>query len=371
MEDFLNWDAFHYHIIYTEGFNLSNVAFFPLFPAIWSATGLSPIGISIFNLFLFLIAFYYLNKSLNNSSIETLLFLSIPSLIFMALPYTESIFFVGSVLILLGLKKDKFKMILGGLLIASLTRPVFTVFIPAFLITELMSQRNLKSKLTRITLFITVAMSGLLISTYLQYKDTGVWFASFKVQEQWNTYFRLPEFPLKSWAAGIPTRLDGLALLTGTISGIIVFLKMIKSKYIKKLSLSQDEIFALSYLAGVSLTVLFFRGGWLPSLNRYVFATAFFIVGFKVFLKFKMEVNWKTIFLTFLILNAYWLIFASYVHIQTILKFALVSLIPVGIIMFKCSNKNLRLIALTAIILVNITFQLYFYFRHLSGDWVG
>lgn len=370
-KDFLNWDAFHYNYIHSISYNFSNVAFFPLFPTIWSYSGLSAIGISIFNFVLFLMAFYALNKELKNCPLETLLFLSLPSFVFMALPYTESLFFLASIFIILGMNREKFDWVLIGLLIASLTRPVFTVFIPAFIISEYLSERTIRQKTLRTLAFIGVSGMGLVLASYIQYLDTDVWFAAFKVQEQWDTYFRFPTFPLRSWAAGIPTRLDGLALFFGMISGIIVFLKMIRFKRLESLKLSQSEVFALSYLAGVSLTVLFFRGGWLPSLNRYLFATAFFMVGFKVFLRFKFTIHWKIIGLSFLILTVYWFLFASYVHIQTLLKFAAVSFIPLGILLFKNKNKKVRLTAFAAIIFVNIIFQLYFYFRHLSGDWVG
>ncbi|MCB0479318.1 MAG: hypothetical protein KDC84_14210 [Crocinitomicaceae bacterium] len=368
---FLSWDAYHYHTIAFLSYNFSNVAFFPLFPLVWSLSGLSVYGISIFNLILFLLFFFLLSKELKNCPLETTLFLSIPSLIFMALPYSESIFFLASVLMLLGMNKEKFYWVLIGLFIASLSRPVFTVFIPAFLISELLSNRTIKQKLVRSTLFIFVAISGLLFASYIQFRETDVWFAAFKVQQHWDTYFRLPDFPLRSWAAGIPTRLDGLALLFGTVAGVVVLLRIFKNKVLSKFSFSQSEIFALSYLAGISLTVLFFRGGWLPSLNRYVFATAFFIVAFNLFLRLKFKISWKVVGISFLIITAYWLMFESYGHIQTLLKFALVSLIPIGILLFKNENKTVRQIAFISIIAVNVVFQIYFYFRHLSSDWVG
>ncbi len=132
--NFLNWDAEHYYRIKNFGYEGFRVAFFPLFPFVWKLLHLNVIGIIFLNAAVFFIAFYFLIRSLRSNTLEILLYLSIPSFCFFFLPYSEAIFFACSTLFLMGLKKNKISIVWLGLLLCSISRPAFTVFIPALII---------------------------------------------------------------------------------------------------------------------------------------------------------------------------------------------------------------------------------------------
>jgi len=101
--------------------------------------------IVFFNSILFLISFYFLIRTLETSTLETILYLSIPSFIFFYLPFTESIFFASSTLLLFGLKNKKIHFVVTGLLLCTLSRPAFIIFIPALIITELLSEKSINN----------------------------------------------------------------------------------------------------------------------------------------------------------------------------------------------------------------------------------
>jgi hypothetical protein len=201
--------------------------------------------------------------------------------------YTESLFFLFSSLILCGLKKENNKLILSGLLLASLTRPTALFFIPAIIVTEMLNG-NIKSKawfLKRVLLYSLMPIAGIILVTLLQYMETGVWFAYFKAQSVfWKREFQCPEIPFTTWDGSRMLWLDGLALFFGVFSFIIIatiaFKKIIKGKSTS----TREFVFSLTYLFMAILSVIFFNnkdetgGTSLMGANRYLIATAFFII---------------------------------------------------------------------------------------------
>ena len=132
----VNWDAGIYKSIKNAGyfFNIEtskgNTGFYPLFPYLWKLFSLTPIGIAIFNLLIFLISFQLLIKAYKIPVDTTLLYLSIPSIIFFFLPYAESLFFLFSTLLLIGWKKKDYRLLIVACSLASITRPSILYFIP-------------------------------------------------------------------------------------------------------------------------------------------------------------------------------------------------------------------------------------------------
>ena len=105
---FLNWDAAHYFTIKNEGYQGFLVAFFPLFPLVWKLTHLNVFGIVILNALLYFSSVYFLVSKMKLTSLELVLYLSVPSAVFYYLPYSESLFFLSSTLLILGVKNEKF-----------------------------------------------------------------------------------------------------------------------------------------------------------------------------------------------------------------------------------------------------------------------
>lgn len=370
-EHFLNWDAEHYEFIKQNGFESYRVAFFPLFPLIWKFLALGTYGAVLLNSIVFLMTFYLIVRKLKiKNSLEIVLYLTIPSFIFFYLPYSESIFFLCSTAILFGIKDKKYYLIYIGLFFAILARPAFSVFIPALIITEFFSEFRTKTWL-RISIYIGISLVGVLLVSFIQFLDTGEWFKFFEAQKHWGNFLQIPRLPLTSWAGGFIVRLDGFAFLIGIISGGFLLGLIFKLKQFRNTIIPSEVIFSLAYLGGITLIVLLFRGGSLFSLNRFIFATPFIIVAFNFWLKSDFCITKKQLFSIFGLIFVFWLLFGSYVHIQLMLKYLLVTFYAILIFAMKSEIQFIRKWSLIALIFLGFTFQVVLFIRFLNGNWVA
>lgn len=372
---FLNWDATHYYSIKNGDYTDFRLAFFPLFPMLWKILHLGIYGVVLLNSIIYFLAFYFLIKSLDLNRSETVLYLSIPSAIFFFLPYSESIFFACSTLMILGVKKDKTNIVLLGLLLCTMARPAFTVLIPALFLMEFLSKATLKNKIINTLSYCFVSLVGILIVGIVQHHFTGKWFQFFEVQQGWGNYIQLPQFPLRSWGGNMITRLDGVALIFGLLSGAMLLLHLLKVKFLKSIEISKEVILSLAYLGGITLSVVLFRGGSLFSLNRFVFAAPFIIVAVNFFLKQEFFFSKKQLGFIFLLLIFYWTSFGSYVHIQAFLKYGAVSLYLLLFAAMKSENRRIMSYSYLLFIGINLFFQVYLYVHFLMTEgevgWVG
>jgi len=369
--NFLNWDAEHYYFIKEKGYEGFRVAFFPMFPLIWRYLSVGIHGIVVINALIFLLSFCFLVKNLEINRIEEIvLYLSIPSFMFFYLPYSESFFFVCSVLIVIGLKKNKDYLLFIGLFFSILVRPAFTIFIPALIIVELLSKRS-EIRYLRIGAYILLSFICLFIVAIIQFDDTGEWFKFFSEQKGWGNHLQIPHLPLTSWGGGFVVRADGFAFLIGLLAGGYLTGVIFKLKWLKGCKPPKDVLFSLAYLGGITLSVLIFRGGSLFSLNRFVFATPLIIIAFHYWMNQTTKLSLKKLLMILGILFSFWLFFGSYVHIQQVIKFALLSVYALLIFAVQSEIGLVRKFSLLLLIIFNITFQIIFYVMFLSGEWIG
>ena len=91
------WDTGWYLSIVENGYVLqegqSNVAFFPFFPFLWKSLHLGMRSVSLLNAILFLGAFSWLANEFKLKNSHIFFFLSVPSFMFMFVPYSEASFF--------------------------------------------------------------------------------------------------------------------------------------------------------------------------------------------------------------------------------------------------------------------------------------
>ncbi len=370
-QNFLHWDAAHYDWIRNFGYKDFRVAFFPLFPMLWKISSLSVYGVVLLNSFVLLVSFYFLIKTLTVSPLEIILYLSIPSFCFFLLPYSESVFFASSTILIIGLKSKRIWLILLGLFLSTLSRPAFTIFVPAIIIAELLSEEINKKMLFRIMLYLLTVLFGILFVGMIQHYYTGIWFNFFEVQKGWGNKLQIPNLPLTSWAGGLIVRLDGAAMLLGIIAGIMISFYALKVKFMRHLFMPKEVVFSLSYIAGITLSVLLFRGGSLFSLNRFVFAAPFIIIAGNFYMNQKIIFNKGQMVIGFVSIFAFWLLFGSYVHIQTLLKYLLLSVYLFLLVTVKANNKIVSKVSIIIFITINIIFQFIFLIRFLRGEWVG
>jgi hypothetical protein len=274
------------------------------------------------------------------------------------------------VIIILGLKNNKDYLVYIGLFFSILSRPAFTVFIPALIITEMLSNRAEKRYL-RIGYYLLLSILGLLLVGVIQFLDTGEWFKFFTAQKEWGNQLQIPKLPLTSWAGGFIVKTDGFAFLIGVLTGGYLSAVILKLKWVKGMVPPEEVVFSLAYLGGITLLVLLFRGGSLFSLNRFVFATPFIIVAFNFWINKDIYLKSKKLLLIFGLIFTFWLLFGSYVHIQQTIKFALLSLYAILIFTVKSDREIIRRYSLLLLLIINFTFQIIFYLRFLNGEWVG
>ena len=369
-KNFLNWDAGHYHFIKENGYEGPRVAFFPLFPLIWKFLSLNRYGISILNAAIFLASFYLLIQNLKiRRKREMLLYLSIPSFIFFYLPYSESLFFLASVLMILGLKNNKTYWVYLGLFIAVLTRPAFTLFIPALCITEFLNKRP--KVYLRIGLYLLVTTIGMVLVGWIQYTDTGGWFQFFNAQKNWGNELQIPKLPLTSWGTGFALRMDALAFFIGLVAGSFILALIFRIKPLKNRIVPRHVLFSLCYLVGITLLVLLYRGGSVFSLNRFVFATPFIIVVFHYWTQQKITFSLKRLSFIFGFLWLFWLLFGSYENVSNLAKFSLLTCYGLLLFSTKSDQKIIQKYSLLLFIFMNFSFQVISYIGFLNLKWIG
>ena len=295
---------------------------------------------------------------------------SVPCLIFMFLPYSEAVFFLSCTILIAGLQKNNYALLIAGTFLAGLTRPVSTVFIPAFIVLSILAQGNPANEIRSSLKMILVCLLSLLVVFVIQYFQTGEWFSFFRIQKEWGNYLRLPSLPLNSWAGGFILRLDSIAFFTGISSlAYLIFLFMKKIRH-EQITVSRPVVFSLCYLALLTFIILFTRGGVLNSLNRYLFCSVFFIIALNEILTRKIFSTRNALILFFLS-GLCWLIFGSYVHIQTTLKFMLLTVYLLLLLCSSSENRNIRNAGYFSVMACNVFFMVLFFHRFLAGEWVA
>ncbi len=366
-QSLLQFDALHYQTVKDQGYFGVEVAFFPLFPFIWKLLHLSPAGIAVFNALVYFISAFFLFRYLKLSVKEQLICLLTPGLVFFVAPYSESVFFAAAAMMLIGIDQRKKWMVVSGLLLCAVSRPAFTVLLPALILMEFFSQ-NPGSRWKRILVHVLVTFTGGMIVALIQYSYTGKWFEYFSIQSVWDNSLRIPALPLRSWGSQSAIMLDGIALLITAASGIFFIFLVVKNKIREVPDILKVS---LAYLAGMGLIVLLFRGGSLFSLNRFVFCSPFFFVVAVAFLRAAFRLSTMHIVLVFFLLVCYWLLFGSYVHIQTFFKYGALSLVCLAGLLVKHRQVKARNVGFSLFICVLFAVQMLFVIRYLHGDWVG
>lgn len=316
-ENIIRWDASWYSSIAKNGYQYfwyeaSNSAFFPLFPYLWKITHLSAVGISLMNYLLCLTGLYLLFHYFEIKKKIILIYISLPSCVFFFLPFSESLFFLCTSIFLVGLKNNNQKWIVIGLLFSSFTRATAMFFIPSIIIMELFFAKNIISKQDwkNIFYYSLVSICGLMLVVIFQYAITGEWFAFAKQQVRyWHHRFSLPGFPFVTFGGDSIIWLDGIALCFGFVATFLLTLFGIRFLLKKQVLQEQNKPlwFSITYAFMVTVYCVFFDhksydgSTELVSLNRYLFATSFFLVFLNEILKV-IAFNFKNVLVYFFII---------------------------------------------------------------------
>ncbi|MEM4326359.1 MAG: hypothetical protein QXU40_03590 [Candidatus Pacearchaeota archaeon] len=358
---FLQFDAVHYYKIVHLGYNYKRSAFFPLFPWIWKFLGGNiTIGI-ILNIFIFSITFAFISEIFQLDTWQKWLFLSIPSSIFYCLPYSESIFALSSIFLIYTIIEKKDGLTILSFVPITLARPAFIILLPALAIYFFFQPIPLKRKMKIFIFSMLVSLLTLVLVNFYQYSHTQINWGFFSAQQTyWDNRWRLPHFPLSSYGDNYILRIDHFCFFLGLSCIVLLILRFIHHLRYNSTDVEPYWTFIYSYIAGISLLVLFTRGGSLFSLNRFVLTTIFggmFIVYFPKILR-KHFIPIITILILLIILN-------GYLHIRLILN--QLPLLILFILFYFYEKKWVRIILITLF----TVFQLFLMQKFMEGEWVA
>lgn len=383
--DLLVWDGAWYHSIVDSGYHYndslqSNAGFFPLFPLIWRLSGLNAVGISICNLVFFLSGFIWLFKVIQPSTTSGLLVLSLPSLFFFYVPYSESLFYLFGVLFIVGYLKNNNWMIVTGCILLSLVRPAFFFLIPAVIGVSIFKRKTSTNFNQAILIFLSLIIGTVFGFATIGYY-TGDFFAYSKAQTMnWGHFFSWPNLPLTTWRGYRILWLDAFALSIGISAVIILTRNFLKQKNKIFQQFDKIEMVAVLYTIMILVYVLFFHPKedgrtTLLSLNRYVFCNPFLHY---ILLKRLQTISLSRkhlIMLSIVALITIVLIGFPYTYAieltfgQSMIFFIAIAgfIVLQALSLFKLKWSNFYFV----IIYVNIVLQAYLFQSFLKGNWIG
>lgn len=375
-----NFDAEHYNEIKNNGYtNFSGLngderAFFPLFPLIWKYSHLSHIGISIFNFVLYCFSQSLLFATLNVTKKQLFVLTSFPSLMFMMLPYSESLFYLGSVMLIMGLIKKNQALLLFAFFFISMVRPAYTILLPAYILTTLLTERQTKTILIK-SLSATIAVFiGVGIVALLQFSDSGEWLGFIKAQQgaPWFNTLKLPSLPYRSWAQFPPMPIDALAF-TISVCCLLIVLKPLYDKLVNtRLSkVDATHLISMFYILGIGLAVYFFRGGSFHSLNRFVFCTVFI----QLFLLFLWNsthmLSNQYLYIVLCVFTIVWFFFNGFTHFRLILSYFGVSFYLVSLFRLHSSITWVRYATFFYLLLCHVVVHIFFLYGFFTWTWIA
>lgn len=379
-ENLIQWDAFWYYLIKDRGYvfvpnKTCNMAFFPLFPYFWKVTMASPVVISTINFILFASCFVIIIIRQNVGIVASVFLLSVPIFVFYALPYSESLFFVFSTILIYGFEQKNKKLQFIGFLGMSIARSVSIVAIPALLISTFFLKTDSSSiwtKLKASALNILASVLGLLISAVIQGSQTGKWFYFFEIQKYWRRHWIVPEVPFSTHSPERMLGIDGLAFIIGVMAGVFCLSWIYKFLMGKKLgyNVSQAVFFSVLYTTGVMILDVIFtynqRGSaniW--SISRHVLCPPFAIFFLIWWIK-EGDIE-KTIGYALIPIIIIGVFVTGIFKYPDHIFFVLVFLGGLFILKYHPKYEKLALFAC----FINLLLQLQIFNSYLNGGWIG
>ncbi len=307
---FLYFDAVHYRNIRDNGYASSyESAFFPLFPFVWQISGLSAIGISIFNGLLYTSSVSVVGKFLQLSWHQFFTILALPSAVFFFIPYSEAVYYTCGLIFILGVLNNSLPLQLLGLALSCFARPTLPVISGAFILFQFMSGSR------KVAVYgIAAAILGTFAAFAVHWTYTDNLFSYFSAFKTWDYNFKFPLLPFRSHGGNAIKQYDSYALLLGVLS-IVMSIRVL----FKRTELRRASVFGLFYISAFTLLILgLMRGGDVSSLNRFLFCSPFFVVALMAIESELISTKgWRSFLMLWVAFIAFSLLFSSFVHIQT------------------------------------------------------
>lgn len=388
-KDLVVFDASHYYSIkeylYQSPFEIKHreYAFFPLFPLLWRATGLSPIGICLLNIMLFLAGIVVLLLLFKDkiSPWMALLTVCMPYLVIFAIPYSEALFFIAAAAGLYGLVNRRYWLFFVGFLLASMTRSASNILLVAWLITDLLlclqQRESWKTYLKNVALHLAPVVTGVALVIIIQ-RLCGApqWFQFVSSQAVWGKEIALPSWPFTDWSVE-GTSVTWALIYTLFIPALAWLAGMLFAslKHSKSNNITNDNrqwqaarLLSVLFFVGNIVLALFTQKGCMYSQARLLTCTPFF-----VFLVLDLACNpvpkvWRWVIAACLVATA---IYCSNMLLGADTLGCLITLLLITLVFFHhwmpCWLRG-TLLGITAVL--NIYWTAYLFNCFLNGGWV-
>jgi hypothetical protein len=262
-------------------------AFFPAFPLLLKYSQIPTVYIPFLNFILFVIGLLFLIAAFTppkDALQGAMLCFMFPGIISFIIPYSESLFFLCISIAFFGFVKKHYWLVFIGLIVAGTVRPAVAIFLISLLcgaIYTMIKSRKINSGLGRLAFFTLPLTAGTFAVMLYQWgSGSSSLFAFADAQKLWDHYFRIPT-ELRDWSLeGFGMNMFVLFVFAPFVLGLYLpmLVNMFKSPDTHVSKLEFIQISSLAYVTGSSLFVLFFQGGSLNGLFRYVLSTPMFFV---------------------------------------------------------------------------------------------
>ncbi len=381
-------DAYHYACIKNNLYNYdpndevsrSNFAFFPLFPLAWKISMLSGKGIIIVNFLLHLASILILTLVFCPKSVvqSLLVIFALPTLTVFLIPYSEALFMFSISIALLGWKRQNNMLYILGLLLASMTRPVFILLIGAAIATEiffLICDKKRKIQYKQLIITISTVLTGTFLVTLFQWTyHHGSLLTFINAQKHWGTFLQVPGGIVDWSREGYGMNVWALVFCC-VFGGIILFSKFLRRKELETETYDYWYYFSWIYMILATLFVLLLQGGCLHSLYRYTLCTPFFYIIIFQHLNNGNKLSLSKpllIYTLFLILCVLFIETAWYSREWNFSKtgFVLLSSNLLFFILMQYINNAQRYIGLGILILTGIIWNCYLLNMFVTKAWI-
>lgn len=387
-EKLMRWDAGWYASIVKNGYQYQpdgqcNLAFFPLFPFVWKWSGLSNSGISLLNFLFFLIGMTIVATLFSFRRRDVLFFAATPSLMFCLVPYSEALFFLSVSLLLAGLDQRNRWLSSAGIILCGLTRSVSILFFASIIFLALVEtiryRDEWKKHVQTCLMHLTACVVSVGLVAYIQWQHTGRWFYFLKVQQYWDKMWGWPRLPLTTWGGPSLIWLDGTALFIGCMAMMLCVVILWKATRNDSDNFFHPAfIFSCTYLADVTLTTLLYSSGKeqtsIYSLNRYVFATSFFVTFLAGLKEHKKQLGvilmwggYALVILLSLILG----VLPTIIHHSWVEAAGIAGFIVLSFYYLVSLNEKLFYRYFLIFYMIHFVLQVRLFDLFLSGRWVG
>ncbi|MBI5217947.1 MAG: hypothetical protein HY958_03345 [Bacteroidia bacterium] len=306
-ENMINWDGEFYNKIRKYYYDKGECcyAFFPLFPLLWKIIFVDETWIGLVNYLLFAISIIIFSSFLvkkNSPLSERLcvfaLALILPTVTTYYLPYAEALYTLTFALAIWGLVKNKYWIYFTFILLFAMTRPSITIFAISIILLDifyLLKHRNFLHFIKELIRKLLPVALGTFIVFFLFYLNSGSWTKYFEVvNKYWFVSFSIPK-TITDWSVeGFGMNIFTLFFMVLPVLVLFIFnaLKVLRAKPVEKppgifsgdMDFIKEYFFnnAMIHFWGVFLFIVFYQGGSLNGLSRYVFVSPFFYIFFFV-----------------------------------------------------------------------------------------